>query len=176
MSVWAISGVYFVWPERFVAVVNAISKAPNAAPPAVHVAEQAKAAKWPVEALVANAMKAEPGAKLQGISYGTHNQPFAVMLTRTDVTEFLHTTWVYLDPANGKIAGFWHAGKRETAGDWFIWLMAPLHFGMYWGLGVKILWAFLGILLPLLAITGVLMYWNRYLSKKWRMLVSWPGE
>jgi uncharacterized iron-regulated membrane protein len=37
-------------------------------------------------------------------------------------------------------------------------------------MGVKIIWAILGIMLPVLAVTGVLMYWNRYLSKKWRSL------
>jgi uncharacterized iron-regulated membrane protein len=53
-------------------------------------------------------------------------------------------------------------------------LLAPLHFGTAYGTGVKILWALLGILLPLLAITGTLMYWNRYLSKKWRALTHRP--
>jgi uncharacterized iron-regulated membrane protein len=170
MSIWAISGIYFVWPEPFVAAVNAISKSPNAAPPTFHLSERSYAARLPVTTLVANAMAAEPGAKLQGINYASRNQPFAVMLARTDVTEFLHTTWVYLDPASGNIIGLWRVGKNETVGDWFVWLLAPLHFGTAWGMTVKILWAVLGTLLPLLAITGVLMYWNRYLSKKWRAL------
>jgi uncharacterized iron-regulated membrane protein len=41
--------------------------------------------------------------------------------------------------------------------------MHPLHFGTLWGLGPKILWAFLGMSLPTLTVTGLLMYWNRKL-------------
>lgn len=49
-------------------------------------------------------------------------------------------------------------------------IMAPLHFGNRWGFTVKILWAVLGLSIPILTITSFLMYWNRYLSKKWRQL------
>jgi uncharacterized iron-regulated membrane protein len=55
-------------------------------------------------------------------------------------------------------------------GDWFVWLLAPVHFGTYWGLCVKILWAFLRLMLPTLAVTGVLMYWNRYFWRVWKNL------
>jgi uncharacterized iron-regulated membrane protein len=163
-------GLYFVWPEIFVSAVNLVSSSPNAAPPKFHGTGYASATRLPVETLVAKAMTAESGAQLQGIGFASGDQPVSVMLARMDVTEFLHTTWVYLDPARGNVVGLWRSGKNETLGDWFIWWLAPLHFGTYWGMGVKIIWAILGIMLPLLAVTGVLMYWNRYLSKKWRSL------
>ena len=63
----------------------------------------------------------------------------------------------------------------STLGDWLVWLVAPLHFGTSWGQTVKALWALLGLALPLLTITGMLMYWNRYLSKRWRRLTA-PGN
>lgn len=170
MSLWAVSGIYFVWPEAFVSAINLVGNSPNAAPPKFRGAGYARATRLPVETLVAKAMTAEPDAQLQGIGYASGDQPVSVMLARRDVTEFLHTTWVYLDPARGNIVGLWRSGKNETLGDWFIWLLAPLHFGIYWGMGIKIIWALLGIMLPALAVTGVLMYWNRYLSKKWRSL------
>jgi uncharacterized iron-regulated membrane protein len=47
-----------------------------------------------------------------------------------------------------------------------------LHFGTSWGAGVKIVWAAAGLALPLLLITGTLMYWNRSLRKKWKALQS----
>lgn len=46
--------------------------------------------------------------------------------------------------------------------------MGPIHFGVYWGMTVKIIWAVLGFALSLLAVTGILMYWNRSLGKQWR--------
>jgi uncharacterized iron-regulated membrane protein len=45
--------------------------------------------------------------------------------------------------------------------------MHPLHFGTLWGLPFKILWFLLGLSLALLTVTGLLMYWNRYLRKRW---------
>jgi hypothetical protein len=33
-----------------------------------------------------------------------------------------------------------------------------------------VLYALLGLSLPVLSITGVFMYWNRYLRKKWQQL------
>ncbi|NUQ30225.1 MAG: PepSY domain-containing protein, partial [Acidobacteriaceae bacterium] len=46
----------------------------------------------------------------------------------------------------------------------------PLHFGTLWGLPVKMLWCLLGLCLPVLSITGLLMYWNRHLRTRWRAL------
>jgi uncharacterized iron-regulated membrane protein len=46
-----------------------------------------------------------------------------------------------------------------------------MHFGVYWGLGVKIAWAVIGLAIPALAVTGLLMYWNRTLRKKWKRLL-----
>ena len=54
-------------------------------------------------------------------------------------------------------------GVNESVGDWLIWLQIPLHVGTSWGLAVKGLWALAGLALPLLASTGLVMYWNRVL-------------
>jgi uncharacterized iron-regulated membrane protein len=54
--------------------------------------------------------------------------------------------------------------------EWFLWLQYPLHFGNFWGMGVKLLWLVLSLGVPLLTVSGVLMYWNRYLGKKWALL------
>jgi uncharacterized iron-regulated membrane protein len=43
-----------------------------------------------------------------------------------------------------------------------------LHFGTDWGMTVKMVWALLGFAIPVLTITGLLMYWNRSLGKQWR--------
>jgi uncharacterized iron-regulated membrane protein len=59
---------------------------------------------------------------------------------------------------------------NQSLGDWIIWLQVPLHFGTYWGLAVKIVWAAVGLAIPMLAVTGLLMYWNRVLRRKWKHL------
>jgi uncharacterized iron-regulated membrane protein len=41
--------------------------------------------------------------------------------------------------------------------------MHPLHFGTLWGIFFKLIWAFCGLALAILAVTGLVMYWNRFL-------------
>jgi uncharacterized iron-regulated membrane protein len=60
----------------------------------------------------------------------------------------------------------WHRGQNRTLGDWIIWLAVPLHFGTSFGIAGKIVWASIGLVLPVLAISGVVMYWNRWLCKR----------
>ena len=80
--------------------------------------------------------------------------------------EFADT--LYFDPYDGSYLSMWRRGVNQTLGDWIIWLEIPLHFGTFWGLWVKILWTAMGMAIPLLAVTGLLMYWNRYLRRKIR--------
>jgi uncharacterized iron-regulated membrane protein len=59
----------------------------------------------------------------------------------------------------------WKYGVNQSLGDWFMWLQIPLHFGTYWAMTVKIIWAARGLSVPLMTVTGALMYWNRYLRR-----------
>ena len=77
---------------------------------------------------------------------------------------------LFFNPYNGEYMSIWQYGVNKSLGDWIIWLQIPLHFGTHWGFAVKCLWAGVGLALPLLAVTGLLMYWNRFLSKRWRNL------
>jgi uncharacterized iron-regulated membrane protein len=167
VAIWAISGVYFVWPAQFVAAVSSLSKAPHATPPVFHAEAGLK---MPLSLLVARALTTQGNVQIQGVIYASGTQPLTVMVTRDAVNQFANTTYVYVDPVKGAVLGSWQPGARETLGDWIIWLMAPLHFGTAWGTPVKALWAVLGLSIPLLSVTGVLMYWNRYLGKRWRRL------
>lgn len=64
----------------------------------------------------------------------------------------------------------WHRGINPTLGSKFLSLLGPLHFGTQWGLTVKVIWFLLGISLAVLSTTGPIMYWNRVLAKKWKLL------
>jgi uncharacterized iron-regulated membrane protein len=55
-------------------------------------------------------------------------------------------------------------------GDMVVRTFFGLHFGNFGGLGIRILWAAIGLTPPLLFLTGALMWWNRVLSKEARRL------
>jgi uncharacterized iron-regulated membrane protein len=57
-----------------------------------------------------------------------------------------------------------------SAGDQIIRTFYGLHFGNMAGLKTRILWATLGLMPPLLFVTGALMWWNRVLSREGRRL------
>jgi uncharacterized iron-regulated membrane protein len=60
-------------------------------------------------------------------------------------------------------------GVAIQIGDSFLAWFSSLHFGRFAGLRVKILWAALGLVPPVLFVTGVIMWWNRVLKDATRI-------
>jgi hypothetical protein len=77
--------------------------------------------------------------------------------------DFSHCDILTLSTADARVRTTWHYGQNHTLGDWILWSMHPLHFGSLWGTAVEVIWALCGVGLAMLAITGFLMYWNRFL-------------
>lgn len=169
LSVWALSGVYFAWPQELTRMVTAWSPVVSARPPAVTVQPSAGAASanLPVpdlDEMITRAVALDPGTTWAGLQfpYG-RTAPLQVILRRTAGDGRPYEDTVYFNPYTGAHLTTWRYGVNESVADWFIWLQVPLHFGTSWGLTIKILWALAGLVLPLLALTGLVMYWNRVL-------------
>jgi uncharacterized iron-regulated membrane protein len=67
--------------------------------------------------------------------------------------------------------------RKESRGSRIEQYFVAVHFGLFGGDGVlgllvKILWVLLGLVPALLAVTGLLMYWNRNLRMMWRRIVT----
>ncbi len=76
---------------------------------------------------------------------------------------------VHMDPATAKVLQV--EGSREwSVGEKFMLATYSIHFGDFGGTYSKAVWTVLGLMPAVLAISGILMWWNRYLSKKWRTL------
>jgi uncharacterized iron-regulated membrane protein len=56
--------------------------------------------------------------------------------------------------------------RESGSGDYFTFLLGPLHFGEFGGLFTKILWFFGGLMLPILAVTGFWMYAQRLKAQR----------
>lgn len=163
---WAFSGVYFGFYKQVAAAVNAVAPIHNMRPPIALEAANSTA-RVPLAHILEVAHAASPKAHLSILSNASLKEPvvYASMDLR-DPGNFLYRDIVTIDVSNGRVLSIWHYSDKQSIGDWILWLMHPLHFGTSWGTTVKVIWAGLGVVLAILAITGVLMYWNRWLRKR----------
>jgi uncharacterized iron-regulated membrane protein len=176
LSMWAFTGVYLVWPDPIEAFVNHFSSIASANRPVAVVPPHGSAPgsdlhQADLGQMIRTAQQASPNAAFEGAFFPADDKSALILLmARGEQRNFRQSDYIFFDPATGKQLALWHRGINDTWGARFIFLLTPLHFGYDWGLAVKILWAVLGCALPLLSVTGVLMYWNRSLSKKWRAI------
>jgi uncharacterized iron-regulated membrane protein len=168
---WAASGVYFAWPRQIFRLVNSVSPIVTARPPVISVAPDRDAIQPDLTSLIGRASAIDPGTRLSGVTfpYGPR-APLEIRMSRRAGAGREYEDTVYFSPYTGEYLGTWRYGVNQSLGDWIIWSQVPLHFGTYWGLGVKLIWAAGGLAIPILTITGLLMYWNRALRRKWKRL------
>jgi uncharacterized iron-regulated membrane protein len=172
-SFWAVSGIYFGWPRQIFLFVNALSPVISARPPAITVTPVSASPEPDLRALLTQARSVDPGATPGGIAFPySRRAPIGIHMRRRNAPGFEYVDTVYFNPYNGAYISTWRYGVNQSLGDWIVWSQVPLHFGTYWGLGVKMIWAAAGLAIPLLAVTGALMYWNRSLRRKWRRIAS----
>ncbi len=164
---WGISGVYFAWYRQFVSAVNAVFPLRGMLAPQLSYPDPNSTVRAPLSAIVAAARQASPHGRLFGISDPSLSATtiYAQMDLRAP-GDFSHRDIVTLDATNAHVLAVWHYGRNQTPGDWIMWSMHPLHFGTLWGLPLRILWFLLGLSLALLTVTGLVMYWNRYLRHR----------
>jgi uncharacterized iron-regulated membrane protein len=171
IGLWAISGIYFAWPDKVLTFVDRWSPVVNSLPPSVRVAPDIDIAPIDFDAMLRKAYAVDPGTQWKGVIFpGTRRSPLEMLMSRAPGIGRDYEDTLYFNPYNGEYITKWQYGVNKSLGDWFIWLQIPLHFGTHWGLGIKCLWAAMGLALPLLAVTGLLMYWNRVLGRRWKQL------
>lgn len=161
---WAISGIYFAWPAKIAQLVNTVSAIKGMRPPVLAAKHNVVKMDLTLETIVLEARHATPGGTLSGIALPSSPKDNVIIyVDRKHPGDFSHRDIHYFSAASGKLLATWHYGENQTVGDWVLWAIHPLHFGTLWGLGPKVLWALLGMSLPALSVTGLVMYWNRKL-------------
>lgn len=173
LLIWAISGVYFVWPKQFENFVNRFSPVAAAVEPEFTIAPSFSTELADLQAILNRAQQAAPATTLSGFYFpADRKSAVTVYQARRDIRNYSLMDRVYLDPYTGALLGVWHSGVNPTLGSKLVYWLGPLHFGLYWGFTVKLIWATVGFALPVLTVTGALMYWNRSLGKLWANLKS----
>jgi uncharacterized iron-regulated membrane protein len=179
VSFWAISTVYFVWPEPFVEAVSSVSRVTIEEKPKIVIPQRTKQPVASIDPMIERARKLQPALKAVAVGPAADAKtPVTVFMLPPDEVRGNNAeppdgaTRVYFDPVTGEHVATIEPPRNRTLGDWIVWSMEPFHFGDRWGFAIKVLWAILGVSIPLLTITGVLMYWNRVLAKLWRSMRS----
>ncbi len=173
LAIWGISGAYFTWPAEFRSLVNRFSpvSAAQATPP--DVSKKGKLPPPDLRTMIRDAQRRSPGASLLSVSFPADDTGHVrVFMARQQPVSYETADYHYYDPFTGSHLAVWRRGMDQSAGDVIMSWIGPLHFGTFAGDGlagllVKILWTVLGLAPPVLAVSGLLMYWNRFLSKKW---------
>lgn len=176
LVMWAVTGIYFAFPQPFRNAINAVSpltvvRAPESDPARARLPPDEGRPSVPgpePEALIATAQQAVPGARMARFVLPSNARgTFLVVMARaihgdSDTTDEVS---LYFDQYSGELLLTRDHGQR-SAGDTVMAWIGPLHVGSFGGLTVKVLWAILGLALPLLFVTGTIMWWNRVMSRK----------
>jgi uncharacterized iron-regulated membrane protein len=162
---FCITGAYFTWPAVYRNLVAAVLPVTaKAAAPQISVQGQ----RMPLDSLVAAARGVIPGGDLvRLVSPRASRQPVTVVFRHGTAEENYKTSQVLLHPATGKILRADPYADR-TFGDHVVSFIGPLHTGHFGGLGLKVLWAATGMVLPLLFLTGVVIWCNRVIAPRLR--------
>ncbi|WP_158749704.1 PepSY domain-containing protein [Acidobacterium sp. S8] len=166
ISWWAISGVYFTWPSQVAHVVHTFSAIEGMRAPMLPEQKPAEAMA-PVDPMIEKALQLSGRDSFSGIAIPTDKTDNVIVYVDSRAPgDFSHRDIHYFSQSSGQWLATWHYGQNRTVGDWILWSMHPLHFGTLWGWGPKVLWFLFGMSLPVLSVTGLLMYWNRFLWQR----------
>jgi uncharacterized iron-regulated membrane protein len=96
---------------------------------------------------------------------------FSVGQYRSGSAPYSQLSSVDIDPYSGRIVSRFNTAQYPI-GMRVVQYYHAIHFGSFGGQGVfglvvKIVWCILGLVPAVLGITGFLMYWNRFLKKRW---------
>ncbi|MGH9628628.1 MAG: PepSY-associated TM helix domain-containing protein [Bryobacteraceae bacterium] len=162
---FCITGAYFTWPAVYRDVAAAMLPA-KPKPQAVSI--ETEGARQPIDALVASAQRAVPGAKLVRVLVPQGaKEPVRVVFQHGETREHRTTSQLTLNPHTGEVLAI-DDYRQRRAGDHLVSWMGPLHTGHFGNLAVKIVWAVAGLAMPSLFVTGFLMWCNRVAAPRLR--------
>jgi uncharacterized iron-regulated membrane protein len=180
LLLWAVTGVEFAFPKEFKAVVHAVSPLTTLPTPTSELpattplssrSEVTRAPQRPTaDELVAQARALVPGAIVARLVLPTTPKAAALVLMARKIHGDFDTSdevQLYFDQYTGSlIERHERRDVRRTAGDALMATIGPLHLGTFGGVGaagagVKVSWALFALGFPLLAMSGLVMWWKK---------------
>ena len=165
LMLWAVTGVEFAFPRQFRRAVNAVTPLTVSRAPESTVRPGPSLGVDDLPRLIAEAQGLVPGAKMGRIVMpSTRTAPLLLLMAYHDHGDFDTSDEVnlFFDQYSGRLIERRDTGlQKMSAGDLLMKWMGPIHLGSFGGVGVKTLWSVLALSFPLLAITGIIMWWRR---------------
>lgn len=162
LVLWAVTGAYFAFPQPFRRAVNAVSPLTVFRPPESVAGAVAGASVDPAT-LIARARTAVPDGRIARFvfPYGERGT-FVIVMARAIHGDYDTTDEVsfYFDQYTGALL-LTRDHARRSAGDGLMAWIGPAHTGTFGGLTVKVLWAIFALAIPVLFLTGTVIWWNR---------------
>lgn len=161
----AFTGAYYAFPQSYEKSIAWITGSPAkvASPkPPPGAGEFAS-----LDLVLANALRQIPEGTATLFTYA--RRPGQVHSLRKMLAEDWRTTGdnvIYLDPISAQVLRVDYHRDLPLATR-LVRDISGLHFGTFWGHASRATWVVLGLMPGLLFVTGLLMYWNRWLSKRW---------
>jgi uncharacterized iron-regulated membrane protein len=159
---WSITALSFGFPREFRSAINWVapitaSRVPQSLP--VDTAAGVSRPSW--QAQIETARAAMPGRPVARVVLPFNDRAaFLVMFATGSPTPAGATLApVYLDQFTGRVLT--ESSAPRTAGDRIMSWMVPLHVGDFSSRGLKALWFVMGMMPPLLFVTGLIMWWTR---------------
>ncbi len=152
----SITGTYFIWSSDYVKAVSSVFE--RTSEPKARAVEGDLMS---VAELAERAYAVLPGREIQRLAVvDSPTQAVRVTMREGTPAEFHRVSTVFLHPVTGDVLAVNPLSGRP-AGDAILSWFSALHFGIFGGWPVRLLWFLLGLSLPVLSVSGCLLWWRR---------------
>lgn len=154
-----VTGASLVFHEAFQRMAYAVTA--TSPEPRPRYAPPRAAPMLAVDSLVAIARRVQPGGVTSYLYLPTGpGQTFRVRQRLAGETHPNGKSFVHLDPGSGRTLDV-EDGARAPRGARLYSMLYPLHIGVVGGVGTRVLAMLVGLALPVLAVTGAMVWWRR---------------
>ncbi len=102
LSMWAFSGIYFIWPKPIESFVDRFSSIASANPPQFVVPPRGNGSWVDLHRMILEAERSSPNAKLAGAFFpGEGKGVLTLLMARGAPRNFTSMDYIYFDPASG---------------------------------------------------------------------------
>jgi uncharacterized iron-regulated membrane protein len=156
---WAITGGYYLWLNSYIATVDRFFERAVTPQVEAHPGVMTRS----MAELAQRAEAVFPARPLYRMAVPAADQVTSVTLLEASPAEFHRVATVVLDPVTGVVLQKGGSVDRPAGNSVLSWI-SVLHFGRFGGRAIQILWFIMGMALPLLGVTGCLMWWRRVIE------------